>query len=692
MPGIRQIFTYNNPNNLNAGNRFVVSRRELLWTFFLFLILPLIYSAGQEKIAFNYPHDDYYFLLRSDDYHLHGNHLAYVREYLYSLFINVTRTLGLGLRNTEVLCYGIAMFWLWKEILNLSRNRLIAWGTTLPLLFFTYQHPVFNRVTYDALQLVLTPLTLASALHLISSRISIRSTLIAGFITGLHALTRPEGMIFLLPSLVALSIFTFTDDLRVRFLHKLSYFGSRLIFLLLVPLLMVQAVSAYNYISHGFWAVTIMKSKPFRDSLNALMSIDPQSQHPDPYGSLPISSMSKAFDASPSFRATKAFFVDHLNGAGWSGFAHYNYRAIDGSISGGHTQWAWFEAVASVAGSTPRQMLDYHAKVAEELNRAFDEGALPRRTVWTTAFGAEFSPFEPPFLHSIHKLFFPFFHLNDPILPRRASRASSEQVERDYDWLALRRKGLVDDQHWQKLGWVADTSRGLPVSITLDEEAVRSKIILERVSRPDVVQALFPALLPLEEGKDKLGFLLIIRGNASGHLVVQYDLQGEPVRIPIQNLRNIQGRRSYDYEGTQVYIDDDYGNSGFAHETDRQIMAISTGISRFLHHFMRFAIPAAFLWLGFIWFSRLRQSPNCKFSPVLLPVTLISLSLFIPRWLLLAALDAGITPAHEPRYMAAGSFALWLLTACSLACLLHWLLERFIHKQVELPGHPFSVE
>src|SRR5690554_2925834 len=88
--------------------------RECFVALLLFLILPLAYSAGQEKIAFNYPHDDY---------NLHGNHLAYIREYLYPLFICLARTLGLGLHNTEVICFGLALFWLWRETISFSKSR-----------------------------------------------------------------------------------------------------------------------------------------------------------------------------------------------------------------------------------------------------------------------------------------------------------------------------------------------------------------------------------------------------------------------------------------------------------------------------------------------------------------------------------------------------------------------------------------
>lgn len=679
------------PGKREYFRRPEISRWELLITFFLFLILSLIYSAGQEKIAFNYPHDDYYFILRSDDYDLHGNHLAYAREYLYSLFISISRVLGLGLRNTEVLCFSAALFWLWKEVLNLSGRRQIAWVTLLPLLFFTYQHPVFNRATYDALQLVLTPLVLASSLRIVTRNDSLHSLGIAGFIVGLQALTRPEGALFALAPIAALFSLLFIRSKDQGLVRKAGRLLCKLFVFALVPLTMVQCVSAYNYFQHGFWAVTIMKSEPFRASLRALMSIDPQNPQPDPYGSLPISSMRKAFDSSPSFRATKAFFVDHLNGAGWSGFAHYNYRAIDGSVSGGHTQWAWFEAVATVAGSTPREMLAYHSKVAEELNQAFEQGILPKREILTPSFGAEFSPFKYPFFHSLQKLFFAFFHFNDPFLPERASRASNERVERDYDWLALRRKALIDDQQWQKLGWIADPSKGLPLSIALDTEAIESKIVLELLNRPDVAQTLFPQTEYPDE-RQNAGFLLIIRGNASGNILVQYETDSTPIRIPIQNLRNIQPHHTYTFEGTQVRIDDDYGNSGFATETDRWVMGISRNISGFLHVFMKYALFATLIWLVMRLFVSRQDSEYRWLDTTLWIVVVISLSLFIPRWMVLAALDSGITPGHEPRYMAAGAFALWFLATFTIAHLISYLCQRYLYKNLDFPEGTFGVD
>jgi hypothetical protein len=635
----------------------------------VFILIPLVYSTGQEKIAFNYPHDDYYFLMRSNDYDLRGEHLAYAREYLYSFFIDLNRIIGMPLRNTEVICFGIALFYLWLQVLNLSKSRLTAWVSVFPLLLFTYQHPVFNRVTYDTLQLILTPLTLGSALHLYSSRGSAKAARTAGIIAGLQLLTRPEGILFLVPPVIALLLLwlhrTKGDSTTPSKPITFWFLVKGVILLLIVPLLMEQSVCAFHYYKHGFWAPTIMKSWQFQASLRALMSIDPQTQTPNPYGSLPISSMEKAYAASPSFRKAKKFFSDHLDGAGWSGFAHYNYQAIDGSISGGHTQWAWFEAGASISGSRPDQILSYHEQVAEELNAAFQDGSLPKRHIWTTAFGAEFSPIGKPFLSSLLRLLKPLFLWDEPLLPQRTSRASSADVERNYTWLALRRNALVDDQRWQKLGWVLNPDYGIPDDIFLDETAVESNILLSLVNRPDVGQAILS--IPADpETPVPVGFSLHVQGDASGHLVIRYTGK-QDVLIPISQLRNVASNRTYKQDGVHLRVDDDFGNSGLASKTDLWIFHISTFLSIAIHWFMCVLLPLALLWIILVWISPSWLKFTTNQRRMLLVVVAVSMTLFIGRWVVMAAVDAGITPGTEPRYLAAGALCLWFTGTFSLA-------------------------
>ncbi len=650
-----------------------------IFTFLVFILIPLIYSAGQEKIALNYPHDDYYFLMRSNDYDLQGSHLAYIREYLYSFFIDINRVLGMALRNTEVICFGIALFYLWTQVLNLTRSRFMAWASVFPLLFFTYQHPVFNRVTYDVLQLILTPLTLGSALHLYSSGARTRVVLTAGVIAGLQLLTRPEGALFLLPPIATLLLlrsrrlttgsFSFSTPVTIWLLVK------RGALLLLIPLLMEQAVCSFHYYKYGFWAPTIVKSWQFQASLKALMSIDPQSQTPNPYGSLPISSMGKAFAASPSFRKAKEFFSDHLDGAGWSGFAHYNYKAIDGSISGGHTQWAWFEAGASIAGSRPDQILAYHEQVAEELNAAFRDGSLPHRYVWSTAFGAEFSPIGKPFLYSLVRLLKPLFHWDPPLLPQRTSRASAARVEQEYTWLALRRSTLVDEQRWQKLGWVLNPEYGIPDAIFLDETAVQSHVILSLVDRPDVGHVILS--LPTDSTKPvPVGFSLQVHGDASGHLVIRY-IGKQDVYVPIFQLRNVKSYHTYKQDGVHVHVDDDFGNSGLASKTDHWIFSISTFLTVAIHWFMRIFLPISILWVLLVWLFPDPLKVGDHIRSTLLVVATAGMILFISRWTVMAAIDAGITPGYEPRYLASGALSLWFVGTFSLARIFCWARERF---------------
>ena len=136
------------------------------FALFVFISVPLLFGIGQEIIGLDRMNDAYYFIYRSFNFDFNGDFFAGSREILYPLFIRLSWFFGLGLRNFEVMCYGIALFCLWLQIIGLTKSRIIAWGSVFPLTFICYQHQLFNYTTYDVLQFILVPFSFSSSIYL----------------------------------------------------------------------------------------------------------------------------------------------------------------------------------------------------------------------------------------------------------------------------------------------------------------------------------------------------------------------------------------------------------------------------------------------------------------------------------------------------------------------------------------------
>lgn len=627
---------------------------------FIIITIVFLFTGGQEIFALRDGHDSYYFIWRSTSFDFRGSYLASIKEYPYSLFVWISQIYGISLRNFEVLCYGLALLWLWHQTVQMTKSHLVGWITVIPLTLFPYQHPVFNRATYDALQLILTPLTFGSALQIVSKRASHGSLITSGLIAGCHVITRPEGFLFVLPPLISLFFITAHPSesrTRVRSLKFLQ----RATLICLAPIALQHGISAINQVKFGFWAPTIIKSAEFQAGLSSLMSIRPIDNTKHNYAPFPKSAMQQAYDASPTFLRAKPFFDQNLDGNGWSKHADPRYRAADGSISGGHFQWALLDASASVAGPQPRAMLAYLKAVSDEIQGAFDRGQLLKRNVISTALGPDFSILNRPFWLSVSKIGTTLFGFGTPTLPQLADVTSIPQVESDFNRLALRRTALLQDKGWQVSGWVLAKDLGLPQRITLDQEAQIGGINLKLIKRADVAKAILG--LDVEHAPLPLcGFELSSTELRSGNLIVEYP--GQMYMIPIKKLVSIESGNAYDYENIHVHLDIGSSSKPAPNLTHFKIVKWLTSTA---HYTMRFLIifTMAFLAAFFVFKNKLIPNPEDQITLIL--VAMLAFSIIVPKLGLLAAIDSAMYPGTEPRYLSAAAFSIWFFAAFTAA-------------------------
>lgn len=645
-------FWYGRPSSSEPG---------VQWLVLAFLIgIPTLFSSVQEIYATTSYHDDYYFLVRSSSFTLMGDYLAPIKEYLYSAFIAFSRVLGLSLRPFEIVCYGLALYVLWSRLLGVVKSQGLAFLIVLPLSLFVYQHRVFNHTTYDALQLILTPLSIGSALQVYSTKGCPSAILLAGVIAGCQTLTRPEGFLFLAPPLVSLLFVGGTSAFKsVGEGVKLLYRGAPLI---LVPLAFQQGMSAANRLVFGFWAPTIMNSHEFQGALSRLMSIDPGVGGELPYAPFPKTSMQKAFEVSPEFRKAQAFFDRNVDGRGYSGYERPAYRAQDGSIPGGHLQWALLEASAAVAGPKPEAMLGYLKRVAGDLQTAFDRGVLAKRSVLSTALGPGFSIFHQRFWSSLRRIgqkIMGFGHLIEPTLPGRVSKPP---VEEDYDRIALRRTAFLVFNHWQLSGWLLDRELGLPNGIVLDRKALDAGLRLNLAERPDIARAVL-GVDPAHSPPCLIGIELSSPGSDTGNLAVRYG--DRVIEVPIYLLSQAaRSGQAFDVDGVHVHVDRRVApNFGF----QRAHFDLVVWVSKVIQQIMKVSAIIAIVYLLAIALFRagLILDPNDQKTFVL--VVCIAFSVLLPKWVLLAAIDSAMYPGDPLRYLSTAAFAVWFFTSFVIA-------------------------
>lgn len=637
---------------------------------FILVSITAFYSGGQEIRAIFSPHDSYYFILRSESFELMENYLAPIKEYLYSAFVKLSRVYGFSLRDFEVLCYGLAIFWLWEQTSKVSESYPIAWMTVLPLAVFTYQHPVFNMATYDGLQLILTPLSIASALQIFFKKGSFFSVGIAGLIAGGQILTRPEGLLFIFPPLISLIFISFEDTSQSLTRANLSKFLQRAALLCFLPFSFQQGMSAINQVVFGFWAPTIMKSAEFQAGLSALMSIKPSDDVAQRYAPFPKPSMQQAYDVSPAFHKAKPFFDQNIDGKGWSSYAIPGYRNFDGSISGGHLQWALIDASAFVAGPKPVEMLAYLKVVSEEIRTAFSDGKLSARPILSTALGPQFSILDRQFWLSFRKLWSIILNFNQPDLPVLAGVSSYENLESDFNRLTLRKTGLLEAHNWRVSGWLLNPALGLPRTIVLDQSADMVGIKLKLIKRPDVAKSI-TGFDPVQVPYPMCGFELTSSGSVAGSLIVEYPWR--VTMIPIEEFIKIGAGHGFDHDGIHIEVDNYTTSKPFS--TSRHFKIVEW-ITNAVHYTMRLILIISITLLFILTVFRKKIVAGNKDRTTLFLVAAIAFSVVLPRLGLLTAIDAFMYPGYEPRYLSPAAFSLWFFSTFTLGYCIRYVLQK----------------
>lgn len=361
-------------------------RNGWVWGAALLVVLKLSLLRAQPIYAIgNAIHDEELFLRLAraiaDGRWLGAyDHLTLAKGPVYSAFIAANYYLGLPLRLAEQLVYVGACALVVRAlapVLAAGWARLLVFATLLwnPL---TYEGEHMTRVLRQHLT---TPFALivAGALLALALRrdrpfaARLPWALTAGLAFGLFWITREEG-IWIVGMTGLLAAAAFAPVVTGPRGRRGAALGLLLATVLAAaaPLLTVATLNLRHY---GWFGPTEFHARDFRDAYGALVRI--QAGPSLPYVAVSREAREAAYAVSPAFAELRPHLEGEI-GDRWSN--KEDFRPEERQIGSGWFMWALRDAVAA-AGHTgsAAEALAFYRRIADEVNRACDEGRLPAR-------------------------------------------------------------------------------------------------------------------------------------------------------------------------------------------------------------------------------------------------------------------------------------------------------------------------
>jgi hypothetical protein len=241
-----------------------------------------------------------------------------------------------------------------------------------------------SYVELDVLrQNIYTPLTLLvfAGLVALETRRTTRFTsrlawgALLGFSAAAFYLTREEG-VWILPGaalLVGASVWNSWREPR----HRTGLFGQALAAIICAGAV-VTTICALNYSHYGWFGTVEFRAREFLSAYGALQR--PIASEEIPYVPVTRGVRLKLYDVSPSFRDLRPC-LEGPTGLEWASYSDYltGRPGEELQIGGGSFMWALRDCViASGHGGSAREALQFYREIAEEINRACDEGRAGR--------------------------------------------------------------------------------------------------------------------------------------------------------------------------------------------------------------------------------------------------------------------------------------------------------------------------
>lgn len=385
-----------------------------LWIAVSLAFLKLVLVRAQPIYAIgNAAHDERLFLQLAQHI-VNGewlgayNELTLAKGPVYSVFVAANHLVGLPLGLTQHLLYLAACVltvrallpWLTSGWTKLGVFTVLWWN---PL---TYEGEHMTRILRQHLTIPFALVIAATLLALIlrrdrPTRARLPWAITFGLVFGLFWMTREEGA-WILSLTGVLGIAAFFDLFRGP-MPKRRETGALLGAAIVACAIPMLTVCTLNYRHYGWFGTVEFRADDFRDAYGALTRVETGARYP--YIAVSRETREAIYAVSPAF----AELQPHLEGDIGTRWADSEkFAREERQIGSGWFMWALRDAVAAAGHATSaREALAYYRRLADEVNRAGDDGRLragQRRSgffpLWHPAYTQALRNSGPSYLHT----------------------------------------------------------------------------------------------------------------------------------------------------------------------------------------------------------------------------------------------------------------------------------------------------
>lgn len=363
--------------------------RWLLIAYAALVVFRLWLSGDRDILATNSPYDEFWYIASASRYVWGGSydHMAFSQMPVYSSWLLALKLLGIPAR------LGIDIFWVASSLYlavslsRLTRQSLAGLLVFVLLIFHPYSLFLFDRALTETLLATLSLCALAACIDVWLSR-SARSIFTPKAALGIFVLTyalayftRKEGIVLLVPllTLTVVSLISRSTWWTRPFQKCLGF--NFIVAPVLAVFLLGLSIASVNYAKIGLFVNNELSASGYQRAIKSLNSIDVGTT--PRHATVTKAARALAYDASPTFRELQPFF----DGEPGQQLAANPQIGVQGEIGNGWFYWALRDAGAYAGWFTKAKHADKkYAAIADELTKAFDSGALPKRPFVVSSF------------------------------------------------------------------------------------------------------------------------------------------------------------------------------------------------------------------------------------------------------------------------------------------------------------------
>ncbi|OQB56145.1 MAG: hypothetical protein BWX99_00815 [Deltaproteobacteria bacterium ADurb.Bin151] len=445
--------------------------------------------SSDEIIAFNYPHDELWYIKTSLESWFSSTYsdMSYINLPVYAMWIDFVRLTGVPLRIATEVLYIMSAFYFVSVLEKVKLPRHVCFFSFALIILHPFTFYLFKRSCAETFYTPILLLALSSLIMLWIRRGSTKknfiNAILCGTYLGLLWNTRKESPLILVILLVhfLLLFIMFRREHRDN-----GYIFRQLATLAILPAAVVAmfafSLDIIHYYKFGLFVPTELSAPGYVAANRALLRINP----PESIRFVPVTKDTRklAYRVSPSFKELEPFlendfqlFIDNTT----------RESGTENEIGAGWFYWALRSSIVKAGhGSSALEINAFCQRIADEINAAINKGKLPGRFVFSSFLDPNIRNYLPNLPNSSLRIWRSFVEFAE-VHRETDSPDTAPEVRNIYNNAANRRAALIGDKYSIINGWVFHKYEKICDIIVSDS---KGHILSERPSfapRPDVV-------------------------------------------------------------------------------------------------------------------------------------------------------------------------------------------------------------